>query len=69
MYNHTEEPFKYFILSNKIKDESCFYPDSQKFFDGKSRLVTQNEIEVEYTKDEEDPRIYWPADVLNGVII
>ena len=66
MYNHTDGPFKYFILSSKFREELCHYPDSQKIFDGKSRLVTQNGIEVGYTKDEEDPSIYWPLEALNG---
>ena len=68
MYNHTDRPFKYFILSSKFRTELCQYPDSQKIFDGKSSLVTQNGIEVEYIKDEEDPRKYWPTYALNGIL-
>ena len=62
MYNHTDQPFKYFVLSNMIIEEKCFYPDSKKEND--QGLVTQNGVKVEYFKDEEDPGIYWPKDRL-----
>lgn len=64
MYNHTEKPFKYLVLSSKASDDVCFYPDSRKKLDYTTRKVTQEGVEVEYWKDEMDPGIYWPEDKL-----
>lgn len=64
IYNHTDKPFRYFVLSNKAQNDVCFYPDSNKKLDRLNRIVTQNEIEVDYWKDELDPSIYWPKDHL-----
>lgn len=68
MYNHTDKPFKYFVLSTKFGDELCHYPDSKKTLDKKNRTVTQNGVAADYFKDEEDPSIHWPAEVLKGNI-
>ncbi len=62
MYNHTDLPFKYLALSNNDPAEMCYYPDSNK--ENAQGSVTQNGIKVDYFKDEEDPRIYWPKDKL-----
>jgi len=62
MYNHTDKPFKYFVLSNQVPSESCFYPDSKKKND--QGVVTQNGVKVDYFKDEEDPSVYWPKEWL-----
>lgn len=66
MYNHTDKPFKFFILSTRFPDEFCHYPDSKKRLDRKNRLITQNGVKVDYMKDEEDPAIYWPEHALRG---
>lgn len=66
IYNHTDKPFRYFVLSNKAKDDICYYPDSQKIFEKNPKKITQNGIEVDYWKDEQDPSIHWPTKILNG---
>lgn len=62
MYNHTDQPCKFFALSNDGGPDACHYPDSKKH----SSLYgyVQNGVEVDYYKDEEDPSIYWPKDKL-----
>lgn len=62
MYNHTDKPFKYFVLSSQSADDVCFYPDSKK--QSQPEGYTQNGLKVDYFKDEEDPSIYWPKDRL-----
>lgn len=66
MFNHTDKPFKFFALSTRAADEICGYPDSRKTLDRKNRKVTQDGVEVDYWKDEEDPTKYWPAHALKG---
>lgn len=68
IYNHSEELLQYFVLSNKASDDICYYPDSNKKLERNKRLVTQNGVEVDYWKDEEDPAIHWPSHILNGEI-
>lgn len=68
IYNHSEEPLQYFVLSNKAPDDVCHYPDSNKKLEKNKRLITQNGVEVDYWKDEEDPAIHWPRHILNGEI-
>jgi uncharacterized cupin superfamily protein len=68
IYNHTSKDFKFFALSTKIPDESCYYPDSNKILNRKDRILSQNGVRVDYWKDEEDPRQYWPANALNGIV-
>lgn len=68
IYNHSEEPFHYFVLSNKAQNDICHYPDSNKKLVRNQKLVTQNGVEVDYWKDEEDPAVHWPPHVLNGEI-
>ncbi|MGZ5279631.1 MAG: cupin domain-containing protein [Pseudobdellovibrionaceae bacterium] len=62
MYNHTDKPFKYFVLSNQVPTETCHYPDSKK--QSEPEGFSQNGVMVDYFKDEEDPSIYWPKDRL-----
>ena len=62
MYNHTDEPFKYFVLSNTGVEDECYYPDSKK--QSSPNGFMQDGKEVDYYKDEEDPSIYWPKDRL-----
>jgi uncharacterized cupin superfamily protein len=66
IYNHTELPFKYFVLSTKIINEQCYYPDSKKIMEKTTRLITQNGVKADYFKNEEDPSIYWPPNALAG---
>jgi uncharacterized cupin superfamily protein len=66
MYNHTDKPFRFFILSTRAPEEKCFYPDSNKQLDRKTRKITKNNIEVDYFLDEEDPSKYWPEHALRG---
>jgi uncharacterized cupin superfamily protein len=66
LYNHTDKPFKYFVLSTKSPDEICYYPDSKKMLSRLDRKITQNGAVVDYFKDEEDPGKYWPPEVLAG---
>ncbi len=67
MYNHTNRPFRFLALSSKFPGETCHYPDSRKTLvrDGK-RVVMQDGKAVDYWKDEEDPRRYWPTWALEG---
>lgn len=59
-YNHTDQAFKFFALSNIEPDEICEYPDSNKKWERKDKRLTQNSIPVEdYWKDEEDPDKNW----------
>jgi len=65
MYNHTRNPFIFFALSSVDPEEICDYPDSNKRMDIKNKTLTQNGINIEdYWKDEEDPRKFWPIDIL-----
>jgi uncharacterized cupin superfamily protein len=66
IYNHTEKPFHYFVLSNRAVDDVCHYPDSHKKLVRNPRSMTQNGIEVDYWKDEEDPSQHWPEYALKG---
>lgn len=70
IYNHTDKPFRYFVLSSKSIDETCHYPDSQKKLErkGQTRSLTQNGVAADYFKDEEDPAIYWPEYALLGQV-
>lgn len=68
IYNHTNSPFQYFVLSTKSEEDICHYPDSNKTMIRKNRLITQKDKEVDYWKDEEDPSIHWPENVLKGEI-
>ena len=63
-YNHTNEPFKFFAISNKSEDETCEFPDSNKKWDRKSKQLTQNGVAVQdYWKDEENPENFWPKEI------
>lgn len=62
MYNHTDQPFKYFVLSNIDNSETCYYPDSKKQSSPEGWI--QNGLKVDYFKDEEDPSKNWPTDKL-----
>ncbi len=62
MYNHTDKPFKFLMLSHNSNEDQCFYPDSKKQTDPQG--ILQNGVVVNYFKDEEDPSIYWPKDKL-----
>ena len=68
MFNHTDRPFKFFALSTRFPDEIVCYPDSRKTLEKKARRVTQGGAEVDYWKDEGDPRQYWPESALKGEI-
>jgi uncharacterized cupin superfamily protein len=68
IYNHSELPFKYFVLSTKIQNELCHYPDSKKVMERATRTITQNGVIADYFKDEEDPSIYWPPEIIKGNI-
>lgn len=60
-YNHTDQSFKFFALSNNSPDEICEYPDSNKKWERKEKRLTQNEMVIEdYFKDEENPDCFWP---------
>lgn len=66
IYNHSNKPFKFLVLSTKFPEENCFYPDSKKKLNKKTRTVTQEGLTVDYWKDEEDPSIHWPDYALRG---
>lgn len=68
IYNYSDKPFHYFVLSSKDREDVCHYPDSNKTLIKKTRSTTQNGIEVDYWKDEIDPSLHWPAHVLRGEI-
>ena len=66
-YNHTENPFLFFALSNKEASEICEYPDSNKKWERSSKKLFQNGIELEnYWKDEENPDQYWPKEIIKS---
>ncbi|MES2857215.1 MAG: cupin domain-containing protein, partial [Bdellovibrionota bacterium] len=65
-FNHTEEPFVFFALSNNTENEVCTYPDSNKMYDAGTRVVTQGGVVVDdYWKDEENPRPHWPEHIVS----
>lgn len=64
-YNHTQEPFLFFALSDKANNEICEYPDSNKKWERESKILSQNGIEVkDYFLGEEEPETNWPKDLL-----
>ncbi|WP_165482906.1 cupin domain-containing protein [Legionella anisa] len=64
LYNHSDEPFYFFALSNKDLEDVCEYPDSNKILERKTRKITQNGIVVsDYLKDEENPKNFWPNEL------
>lgn len=63
-YNHTDKPFKFFALSTMDAFEVCEYPDSKKTYVNKLKKVFQLGQDVDYWKDEADPRNYWPKEHL-----
>ncbi len=63
-YNHTDEPFKFLALSTMDDFEICEYPDSKKINVTRIKKIFQGDSEVEYLKDEQDPRGYWPKEYL-----
>jgi len=66
-YNHTNSPFHYFALSNDSKNDICEFPDSNKVWNRNKQTLTQNGLEVsDYWKDEEDPALNWPAEMVQG---
>ncbi|HAT7074078.1 TPA: cupin domain-containing protein [Legionella pneumophila] len=67
MYNHSDEPFYFFALSSKDPEDVCEYPDSNKKMERKTRTITQNGIIVsDYLKDEENPKTFWPKELINS---
>jgi len=65
MYNHSSVPLAFFIIANNSKQDVCTYPDSRKVM-GPDRKIVQDGIEVkDYWKDEEDPRPFWPKDIVD----
>ena len=65
MYNFTDKPFRFLAVSNKSESDDCFYPDSRKRTSPEG--ILQDGHIVDYFKDEEDPRIYWPEWALRGL--
>ena len=64
-YNHTDRPFKFLALSTMDPLEVCEYPDSKKVYVSKIKKVFQAGQEVDYWKDEENPKKYWPKEGSN----
>jgi uncharacterized cupin superfamily protein len=63
LYNHTDQPFRYFALSNCNDDlEVAEYPDSKKVIVRKIRKLFEAATAVEYYKGEEDPSKFWPKE-------
>lgn len=66
-YNHTDQPFLFFALSNKSVSEECEYPDSNKKYvrSESGKKLYQNGIEESYYfKDEENPGKSWPTSLI-----
>ena len=61
VYNHTDQPFKFFALSTMDYSEVCEYPDSKKIFVSRLKKVFQQGKDVPYLTDEENPEKYWPT--------
>lgn len=65
IYNHTDKAFKFLAISNNAPEaDICHYPDSKKVSSPNGFL--QNNVVVNYFKDEEDPARYWPEHILAG---
>lgn len=65
IYNHSQKPFRYFVLSNKSKSDICHYLDSnKKLIVNSGKVESENGNAVDYWKDELDPTIYWLKDKL-----
>jgi uncharacterized cupin superfamily protein len=64
MYNHSDEPFKFFALSTNDPLDLCEYPDSKKVLVRRLRKIYQAGTEVDYFKDELDPSPQWPKEYL-----
>lgn len=68
-YNHTDQTFKYFALSNcNDPFEVAEYPDSKKVMVRKIKKVFEIDSAVGYFKGEEDPRQFWPKEYLRKMI-
>jgi uncharacterized cupin superfamily protein len=65
-HNHTDQPFKFLALSTSDDFEVCEYPDSKKINVTKIKKIFQGGTEVEYLKDEEDPKKFWPKEHLRN---
>lgn len=66
MYNHTDKPLRLIGISNATDNDICHYPDSGKRTSEKG--ILQNDVVVNYFKDEEDPSKYWPEHALRGEV-
>lgn len=67
MYNHSDEPFYFFALSNRDPEDVCEYPDSNKKMERNTRTIKQNDVLIcDYMKDEENPKKFWPNELMNS---
>ena len=67
MYNHSDEAFYFFALSNRDPEDICEYPDSNKKMERKTRTITQHGVLVsDYMKDEENPKKFWPKQMMDS---
>jgi uncharacterized cupin superfamily protein len=64
IYNHSDQPFRYFALSATDPFEVCEYPDSNKMSVIKLKKTFQMGSEVEYLRGEENPTKNWPKEYL-----
>ncbi|MBI4613264.1 MAG: cupin domain-containing protein [Planctomycetes bacterium] len=66
-YNHGDEPFRYFALSNIAETDVCEYPDSGKILlRGAGRAMFRRADAVEYMDGERDPKAHWPEGTIKG---
>ncbi|HAZ13371.1 MAG TPA: auxin-binding protein [Bdellovibrionales bacterium] len=64
LYNHTDRPVKYLDLTTMDDFEVCEYPDSQKVYVSRIKKLFQAGSKVDYFKDEENPKLFWPKKFL-----
>jgi uncharacterized cupin superfamily protein len=64
-YNPGPEPFVFFALSNRDKEDVCEYPDSRKRMERNPRRIFQDGQEIkDYWAGEESPGSFWPEEWL-----
>jgi uncharacterized cupin superfamily protein len=64
IYNHTDQPLKYFALSTTDPQDVCEYPDSKKIYLRRLKKLFKSDTEVDYMKDETNPKAFWPKEYL-----
>lgn len=61
-YNHTSSPCKVLAISTRDAREVVEYPDSKKIYVSQIKKLFSSDSEVDYWKDENNPKSFWPAE-------